>query len=466
MFSTYDSSQSDTLAIAPVDDITAPVSGPLPLLPLSTSRPIAGALPIHHGIAGEVLTEEGTPPSASGVIGGQDPRMQAPQSSLLISAHDDLTGVSSTETLLNPTVSLDMASSTNDSPPVSASTSIQNTQPYSAISGYGLVNANTAVAWAMGDTALPQQANLGGVNIGNDMVNAPDAWAQGITGQDITVAVIDSGVDIFHPDLNDNIWVNSGEIFGDGIDNDANGYVDDIVGWNFGGDNYNILDYNGHGTHVAGTIAAEANGFGTTGVAPGAQIMPIKIGDVGFDNRFVNPGNLAQAIRYAVDNGADVINMSLSWTPSYELLDAFAYAASNNVITVTAAGNEGMARPSFPAAFSSLYGLTVGAVDYGANMASFSNWSGQDQRMNYVAAPGVSVYSTQPTNFDWDGYGLNNGTSMAAPHVAGVVALMLSANPDLTHDQVRSIATQSATYLGDYHSLTTPIDPFLQPIIT
>lgn len=333
----------------------------------------------------------------------------------------------------------------------------QKTKRYSPISGYGLVNTNTAVAWSIGDASLPDLSNLEGMNIGNDMVNAPDAWTQGIEGQDVIVAVIDSGVDIGHPDLRDNIWVNADEIFGDGLDNDGNGYVDDIVGWNFGRNNYNILDYDGHGTHVAGTIAALDDGIGTTGVAPSAKIMPLKIGDTDSQGRFVNPGNLAQAIRYAVDNGADVINMSLGWPPSFELLDAFAYAAAQDVITVTAAGNSALAEPGSPGFFSTLYGLTVGAVDSSGQMARFSNWAGYDSRLGYVTAPGVDVFSTRPTNLSFRGYGFSSGTSMAAPHVSGVVALMLSANPDLTHDQVRSIITNSATDLSDYRTLTNPI---------
>lgn len=350
--------------------------------------------------------------------------------------NDVLTGLESDEAQVNPTV---------------FSTTIDPLQPsssYNPIWGYGLVNANRAVARAMGDTDLDEVPDLGGVNLGNDLVNAPDAWAQGIFGQDITVAVIDSGIDIFHPDLDDNIWTNPGEIAGDGLDNDGNGYVDDLVGWDFGNNSNDVMDHHGHGTHVAGTIAAEDNDIGITGVAPDAQIMPIKIGDVDITNRFINPGNLAQAIRYAVDNGADVINMSLGWTPSYELLDAFAYAASQDVITVTASGNQGLASPSFPGAFSTVFGLTVGAVNSNQSIATFSNRAGYDRRIGYVAAPGVGIYSTRPTALDADGYGFSNGTSMAAPYVAGVVALMLSANPDLTHDDVRDMVTQSATDLS------------------
>jgi len=160
--------------------------------------------------------------------------------------------------------------------------------------------------------------NLGGNNWGNDMVNAPEAWARGYTGQGVTVAVIDSGVDISHQDLSNNIWRNTGEIASNGIDDDGNGYTDDVYGWNFGigQNNNNVLpgttsSGQGHGTHVAGTIAAANNGIGMTGVAYNSRIMAIRMGDVDSQGRFTNGGNLAQAIRYAVDNGARVINMSL-----------------------------------------------------------------------------------------------------------------------------------------------------------
>lgn len=189
---------------------------------------------------------------------------------------DSLIGMASTTSLLHD-ASLQRSSFQSSSSPRSLS---QTFSRYSSTSGYGLVNANIAVAQAMGYGALPEISDLGGVNIGNDMVNAPDVWNQGIGGQGVTVAVIDSGVDTGHTDLNGNIWINADEVFGDGIDNDGNGYVDDVVGWNFSGNNYDVSDFDGHGTHVAGTIAAEADGRGTTGVAPGANIMPIKIGDM------------------------------------------------------------------------------------------------------------------------------------------------------------------------------------------
>lgn len=341
--------------------------------------------------------------------------------------------------------------------------------------GYGLVDAAAAIAETTGQSLPVSSDTTSNQWWNNEMVNAPDAWAQGYTGQNVTVAVIDSGVDIYHEDLRDNIWVNSDEVLGDGIDNDGNGYVDDRYGWNFGWgqNNNNVLPGTndpgqGHGTHVAGTIAAANNGIGMTGVAYNADIMAIRMGDVS-DNSFVNAGNLAQAIRYAVDNGADVINMSLGWSdPTGSIRDALAYAASQNVIAVTAAGNSSLSAPGSPAHYATDYGISVGAVDRFGNITNFSNRAGSDRRMHHVMAPGQDIYSTLPG----DQYGYQNGTSMAAPHVAGVIALMLSANPNLTHDQVREMLIGAAdlnnvsanSSAANSAELTTATDNF-NPVI-
>ncbi|NJL09365.1 MAG: S8 family serine peptidase [Calothrix sp. SM1_7_51] len=227
--------------------------------------------------------------------------------------------------------------------------------------------------------------------------------------------------------------------------------MDDIFGWNFGTgqNNNNVLpgtntSSQGHGTHVAGSIAARNNGIGITGVAYNSQIMSIRLGDVNNQGSFTNGGNLAQGIRYAVDNGARVINMSLGWSDSTELRDALAYAASRNVVTVSAAGNSTLTSPGNPAKYATDFGLSVGAVDRDQMIADFSNRAGSDSRMQHVMGPGVNILSTTPGNT----YGSKNGTSMAAPHVAGVVALMLSANPNLTPSQVRQILTETATRLS------------------
>ncbi|MFN5971304.1 MAG: S8 family serine peptidase, partial [Microcystis sp.] len=228
--------------------------------------------------------------------------------------------------------------STNYNLSLSATTATV-TPGYSAISGYGLVNAARAVAGALNQSPFANVPTFGGANDwGVNLVNAPEAWASGYTGQGIVVAVLDTGVDRNHADLAGNIWTNAGEIANDGLDNDSNGYVDDVYGWNFANGNNNTLDGNSHGTHVAGTIAAANNGFGATGVAYNSRIMPVKVLS---DSGSGTYSGVAQGIRYAVDNGADVINMSLGGgSTDSAVQSALQYASSRGVIVVMAAGNE------------------------------------------------------------------------------------------------------------------------------
>ncbi len=309
--------------------------------------------------------------------------------------------------------------------------------------GYGLVNAATAVANALGQTTpLPNAPNLGGNNWGADMVNAPEAWAQGHTGDGIVVAVVDSGVDYSHIDLRDNIWVNTGEIANNGIDDDGNGFIDDTTGWDFSSNDNRPLDVEGHGTHVAGTIAATNNNTGVTGIAYGARIMPVRV--LG-DNGSGSSSDVAAGIRYAAANGADVINLSLgSSRPNSTIEAAIEYATEQGSFVVMASGNEYASETGYPARYATDYGIAVGAVDRNRQAADFSNDAGTDSSLQYVVAPGVDIVSTSPNNR----YRPLSGTSMATPHVAGVVALMLSANADLTHAQIRQILTSSATALS------------------
>jgi subtilisin family serine protease len=309
---------------------------------------------------------------------------------------------------------------------------------YSPVYGYGLVDAAAAIARSIRSIAPPSdQFNFGGLDWSNDIVNAPDGWARNYTGQGITVAVIDTGVDYTHPDLDQNIWRNYGEVPGNGLDDDGNGYVDDFIGWDFVDQDNNPMDGKEHGTHVAGTIAAENNGVGIRGVAYNARIMPIRVlGPNGGTN-----SNIAAGIRYAVDNGAQVINMSLGGGGfSQEIADAVEYATLRNSMVVIAAGNEGEPQPANPGALATRWGLVVGAIDRNLNMADFSNLAGPSPAMAYVVAPGVEITSTVPGG----GYTNLDGTSMAAPHVAGVVAQMLSANPNLTPTQIRQILLETA----------------------
>ncbi len=313
-----------------------------------------------------------------------------------------------------------------------------NDDGFNSTTGYGLINAAAAVAKAIGQPTFADVSNLGGENWGADAIKAPEVWAKGYTGQGVVVAVVDSGVDRKHPDLKDNIWKNSKEIAGNGKDDDGNGYVDDVYGWNFAQNDNKTLDLvNGHGTHIAGTIAAAKNNFGVTGIAYNAKIMPVRI----FDNYGQSTFNaLSDGIRYAVDNGANVINLSLSSPDGYsELQAAIQYAASKGVITVSAASNDEELAPRYPARYADQWGIAVGAVAYNGALSDFSNRAGTTP-LTYVTAPGVDIYSTYPGN----SYEYLNGTSMAAPHVAGVVALMLSAKKGLTNDQVRQIIMETS----------------------
>ncbi|MFM2060801.1 MAG: hypothetical protein RLZZ507_471 [Cyanobacteriota bacterium] len=329
---------------------------------------------------------------------------------------------------------------------------IATTNSYNSRTGYGLVNAGTAVSRAAGENPYADAPDVGGNNWGVDLVNAPAAWQNGHTGQGIIVAVLDTGVDYNHEDLNDNIWTNSNEIAGNGIDDDGNGYIDDIQGWNFDGNNNNVLDDNSHGTHVSGTIAAENNGSGITGVAYNSQIMAIKVLD---QNGSGSYANIANGIRYAVDNGAHVINLSLGGNSGNNTLkSAIEYASSNGVIVVMAAGNNGDSTPTYPARYAENSGIAVGAVDKNNQLTNFSNRSGS-QEIKYVTAPGQDIYSTVPNNQ----YATFSGTSMAAPHVAGVVALMLSANPNLTETQVREIITSTADNSTNIQEPSQPSNP-------
>jgi subtilisin family serine protease len=228
---------------------------------------------------------------------------------------------------------------------------------------------------------------------GLGVIRATAAWDH-TTGAGVVVAVVDSGVELTHPDLSANLWTNPGEIPTNGLDDDANGFVDDVRGWNFAYDNDDPTDDNGHGTHVAGTVSSTAdNSEGGAGVAFDAQIMALKGLDFFGDGSFQS---LANAILYAVDNGADVINASWGGEGSESTLSsAVAYAISHGVVFVAAAGNGDplTGLPINVANFTpaSLPGvIAVGATDITDTRASFSNFGTKLA----VTAPGVDVRST------------------------------------------------------------------------
>lgn len=264
-------------------------------------------------------------------------------------------------------------------------------------------------------------------------IDLPEAWEIS-RGAGVVVAVLDTGVDYTHEDLAANMWVNDGEIAGNGIDDDGNGFVDDIYGYDFAYNDGDPMDGNGHGTHVAGTIAAVAdNGIGVAGVAPEAQIMALKFLD---DNGSGSFFDAIQALDYAVAMGADVSNNSWgSSRYSTALSNAISLAGAEGHTFVAAAGNNSVSNetsPHYPASYTATNVISVAATDDEDQLAYFSNYGFTSVD---VAAPGRAIYSTLPG----DGYGSKNGTSMAAPHVTGIVALLLAENPDLTPEEIKSV---------------------------
>lgn len=264
-------------------------------------------------------------------------------------------------------------------------------------------------------------------------INATGAWDVTTGSTNVIVAVIDTGIDLTHPDLVSNLWKNVSEANGlPGVDDDGNGKIDDTNGWDFVNNDNNPLDDNGHGTHCAGTIGAVGNNaLGVVGVCWKVQLMALKAGNAA---GMLADSDTAEAIRYASDKNADVISASFGGSgASSTERDAIVYANSKGVLFVAAAGNDGANNdtvPSYPASFDLPNIVSVAATDQNDALASFSNYG---QTSVDLAAPGVNIYSTVPGgNID-----SKQGTSMACPHVAGAAALLLSANPSYTPLQVK-----------------------------
>lgn len=249
----------------------------------------------------------------------------------------------------------------------------------------------------------------------------------------VIVAVIDTGVDYNHIDLKQNIWINKLEIPGNGIDDDDNGYVDDVYGWNFVGDNNDPMDDNGHGTHVAGIIGAANNDIGVTGVAYNCKVMPIKAGN---SSGYFNNSDIASAITYAYMNGADVINMSFGGTSVTMAVQEALEKAYSRSFLVAAAGNDACQNEPYfplipvetvyPASFSFVDGvMSVDGSNYGSVFTNFD--SIKENKIEYECfSPGEYISSTFPGNR----YASLSGTSMATPVVSGIAALLRSAVPN------------------------------------
>lgn len=280
----------------------------------------------------------------------------------------------------------------------------------------------------------------------------------------VVVAIIDTGVDMDHPDLTGSIWINPYDIPENGIDDDNNGYVDDINGWDFSASDDIIMidvedndptDEFGHGTHCAGIVAGIANNsIGITGVSKNCMIMSLKI------DPWPLISKIARAIIYAADNDADVINMSFGMSyRSFLLEEAIDYARAKGVILCAATGNSGREESNYPAALAST--IAVGATDDSDRVTEFSTFG---EHIN-VCAPGLSILSLRADFTDMyadeepgvhivaDHYYLASGTSMACPHLVGVAAYMRSVSPGLTPEMAQTIIEQSADDFIDPYGL-------------
>lgn len=300
---------------------------------------------------------------------------------------------------------------------------------------------------------------------GLDAMRCPAAWERHHGDREIIVTTIDTGCNIGHPDLAANIYINPLEDLNhngvwdasdiDSIDNDSNGFVDDLSGWDFVDhgvneaevadgeeyaprDNRVFPDVHGHGTHVMGTAAGVTdNNTGVAAASWNVRALPLRAGFAWLEQGQWLQGSgytedFLAAIQYAVDNGARVISISFGGSapdPGYP--PVINYARANNVLIFAAAGNNGNSQPNYPGAFGGLVGVAATQIgDVKANFSTFGDWVD-------ISAPGVDIWSTMANNvYHAEDYSAWSGTSMATPNAAAVAGLMLSANPDLTEDQV------------------------------
>lgn len=311
-----------------------------------------------------------------------------------------------------------------------------------------LIDSETVAEAVQGNASCQDQWYLRSGNLQKswDLLRTRGIAAGGDSS--VVVAVIDTGVDYTHEDLKDNIWVNTKEIPGNGIDDDGNGYIDDVYGVDLETGRDSGMDDNGHGTHVAGIIAASNNHIGVVGLAYNVKLMPIK---AGMASGFFNQSQIAKGILYAYNNGADVINMSFGGSASTIAVQDALETAYTRCVLVAAAGNDGMPNegrpitaPTYPAALS--YVMGVMSVDMWGVESSFTNYdvTAYSSVEYEVYAPGSQILSTIPGNR----YATWSGTSMAAPYVSAMAALLRSAYPDTNTYPTKFIYGQIAATGG------------------
>ncbi|MDY5334916.1 MAG: S8 family serine peptidase [Vescimonas sp.] len=311
-----------------------------------------------------------------------------------------------------------------------------------------LIDSDTVAEAVQGNASCQDQWYLRSGNLQKswDLLRTRGIAAGGDSS--VVVAVIDTGVDYTHEDLKDNIWVNTKEIPGNGIDDDGNGYIDDVYGVDLETGRDSGMDDNGHGTHVAGIIAASNNHIGVVGLAYNVKLMPIK---AGMASGFFTQSQIAKGILYAYNNGADVINMSFGGKPSDIAVQEALETAYTRCVLVAAAGNDAMPNegrpitaPTYPAALS--YVMGVMSVDMWGVESGFTNYDVRAySSVEYeVYAPGSQILSTIPGNR----YATWSGTSMAAPYVSAMAALLRSAYPDTNTYPTKFIYGQIAATGG------------------
>lgn len=265
-------------------------------------------------------------------------------------------------------------------------------------------------------------------------IDVLDLWKNNNVGnKNVIIAVIDTGVDTKHSELKDNIFVNADEIAGNGVDDDRNGYIDDVKGWNFVANSNNANDDQGHGSHVAGIIGAKGNNAaGVAGVVWKASVLPVKVLDAegsGYSS------DVIKGIQYATAMGANIINLSLgSYQYSQAEYDALKAARDAGVLVVAAAGNDGTdndADAHYPSSYALSNIIAVAASNGIGGIVGFSNYG---KKSVHIAAPGHNIYSTYMNGQ----YASLSGTSMATPVVVGIAALVLADHPELSLSQLRN----------------------------
>jgi thermitase len=280
-------------------------------------------------------------------------------------------------------------------------------------------------------------------------VRAGAAWDRPATAP-VTVAVIDTGIDLSHPDLAGAAWTNPGEVAGNGVDDDGNGFVDDVNGWDFANNDASVFDdpvLDAHGTNVAGVVAASRNnGFGMAGLSSNARVMALKF----IDGPDGSAGSAIQALRYAQNHGARVVSASFGGPYSQALCDAIATAAAAGITVVAAAGNDGLElgeATRVPATCPEVSVISVAASTAGDGLAAFSN---RGAITVDLAAPGESVLTTAVGG----GHETVSGTSIATPHVAAAAALILGQNPVATSATVKRVLLETAARSSAFAGLT------------